>query len=216
MKYKLVDWEINRYHDSDGQLVYFDTKDGELHLISHWSTSSPSGMDMSEFKMPTPEIIKKAKAVLAKYYFGRLKGQYKNLIERPDDKDVMKYINVVLTNDFKGRKQGFFAAGTQLIVKRVFLSFFAPHRYNREPYRHDWTVECIAPDGRELKISLDKITLDMGMPSDKKITKEAITMSNDGRFQDIAARCAWLSNDWAAKVENETLNKNSDKQTKVS
>jgi len=200
-KYRLVDWEDNRYHDSYGRLIYFDDQDGKMHITEHWSTAYPSSADMSEYLMPTVEIVEKAKKELADFYFDQSARIFLSLKFRPEADEVKEHGEVILNSNFNGRKQGKIAKGTVCKVLRVTLSSFAPNRYGKEPYRHDYNCEVLTPDGRKVWLRLDKLTLTWECPTEKDTMEAATRRAQGCQFQDIS-RCGWLSNNWAIALYN--------------
>lgn len=199
-KYRLVEWEDNRYHDSYGKLVYFDDQDGKVKVTEHWSTAYPGEADMSEFLMPTAEIVMLAQAQLADYYFNCLAYDYQHVKTKPTPKDVERHGKVVMNSNFNGRKQGKIAVGTKCQVLRVSISRFAPPRYNNGPIRSDYNVELLTPDGRHVWVNLEKVSLDWDIPTEKETLVEAQNRACGLRFQVMFGGCAWLSTDWASKV----------------
>lgn len=202
-KYKLVDWEDNRYHDSYGKLVYFDSETNSIHITEHWSTAYPGGLDMSEFLMPTAEVIESCKQILADFYFNQMAQSYYSIKYEPTKEEVMKTRKVILNSNFNGRKQGKLAKGTKLEVVRVTVSMFAPHRYSQGALRKDHNAEVRDINGKVYWINLTKLTLDWEFPSEKETMESARNMAEACRVQDMY-RCAWLSNNWIAESQNES------------
>lgn len=198
-KYKLADWENNSYHDSYGQLLYFDTDTNKIHQIEHWSTAYPGRADMSEFLMPTVEIVEKAQKILADFYFEKASRIFASIKYRPTKEEVEKTEYVFLNCDFKGRKQGFVAKGTRCKVLRVKLSQFAPPRYGKGNYKSDYNVELLTPEGKKVWIRMDKLTLDWECPTEKQTMDKAIEDAKSCQFQEMS-NCAWLDNNWALEV----------------
>lgn len=198
-KYKLVDWEDNRYHDSYGKLVYFDDQDGKIHLTEHWSTAYPGSADMSEFLMPTLEVIEKCKVFLTEFYYNRQASLYNTIKYTPDNEEVLKCGKVILNSNFNGRKQGKLAKGTKLEVLCVTESMFAPKRYYNGPLRKDYNAEVRDIAGKTYWINLTKLTLDWEFPTEKETMAGAKEAAEACRVQDMF-RHAWLSTNWIEQV----------------
>lgn len=198
-KYKLVDWEDNRYHDSYGKLVYFDDKDQNIHLTEHWSTASAGSADMSEYLMPTPEVIEKCKSILTEFYYNRQASLYHTIKYTPDDEEVLKNVKVIMNSNFNGRKQGKIAKGTKLEVLRVKESMFAPNRYSKGPMRHDYNAEVRDAAGKTYWINITKLTLDWEFPTEKETLEDAKRLAESCSVQDMF-RHAWLSNNWIVQA----------------
>lgn len=199
-KYRLVEWEDNRYHDSYGKLVYFDDQDGKVKITEHWSTAYPGGADMSEFLMPTAEVVELAKEQIALHYFDQLAHDFHYIKTTPSAADVERNKFVVLNSNFNGRKQGKVAAGTRCEALRVSVSRFAPPRYGKELFRSDYNVEILTPDGRHVWVRLEKLSLDAEIPTEAEIMKRAKDAAESLQFQHMFGGCAWLSTNWAANI----------------
>lgn len=199
-KYRLVEWEDNRYHDSYGKLVYFDDQDGKVKITEHWSTAYPGGADMSEFLMPTEAVVELAKAQLTEHYFDSMAYDYNRTKTKPTSKEVESHGKVAMNSNFNGRKQGKIAAGTKCQALRVSISRFAPPRYGKEPFRSDYNVEVLTPDGRRVWVNLEKVSLDWEVPTEKETMEKASARACGLQFQHMFGGCAWLSTNWAAKV----------------
>ena len=66
-KYKLAEYEENKYDDSDGFIIYWDSESQSIDRVCHWTTRCGSfDFPMSEYLDPTPEIVEQACASFAK------------------------------------------------------------------------------------------------------------------------------------------------------
>jgi len=86
--YKLCDWEINGYSDSDGYLTYYNDETNELGCELTWTTRFAGGDSSGKFSMPTLEIVEKARKLLADKIFGMLRAA--------EDSDVLEPTAVVV------------------------------------------------------------------------------------------------------------------------
>jgi hypothetical protein len=59
-KYKLVEWEENKYDDSYGYIAYWDSETGKLDRRCHWATAFGGGADLSDLLDPTEEAVEAA------------------------------------------------------------------------------------------------------------------------------------------------------------
>lgn len=202
-KYRLVEWEDNRYHDSYGKLVYFDDQTNKLHITEHWSTAYPGGADMTEFLFPTKEILEKAQHALALEIFDMLATDIHFAIVSPDysvlkaaaqDRNV-----VVLKKDFNGRKQGKFKKGTKFEIVDVAVSMYTPS-WKKNKTNADYNAKLRAQDGSFVWLSCDKLQMDRPMPTEKEVMQMAERRAKTNCFSVPFGGCAWLSTDWTQEV----------------
>lgn len=202
-KYRLVEWEDNRYHDSYGKLVYFDDQTNKIHITEHWSTAYPGGADMNEYLYPNKEVLEKAQQALALMLFDMLATDIHFAIVSPDvsmlkaasqDRDT-----VVLKKDFNGRKQGKFKKGTKFEIVDISVSMYTP-AWKKDKSPSDYNAKLRTQDGRFVWLSCDKIQMDRQMPTEKEVMQMAERRAKTNCFSVPFGGCAWLSTDWTQKV----------------
>jgi hypothetical protein len=67
--FKLWEYEQNQYHDSYGHLTFYNSDTDTIEHAVHWSTAFAGGLDMSQFQMPTLEVINRVYAILKKQIY---------------------------------------------------------------------------------------------------------------------------------------------------
>jgi len=101
-KFLLTDWEINGYDDSDFMCSYYDDATNTIGFYEYGSTRYPSptiiGISITGatsllvgqeiVRMPTPEMVEKARLVLEEHIFQRLKAADKRLVDEPGVEDL--------------------------------------------------------------------------------------------------------------------------------
>lgn len=100
-KFRLCDWERNGYNDSDFYGMYYDEADGQLHTIEIGTTrfACQSYGFGPEYLMPTPEIVEKARVILADRIFAALRhAEDRNVLE-PEPKAIYKGAQIKLSKD---------------------------------------------------------------------------------------------------------------------
>lgn len=96
-KYRICEWERNGYDDSDFYGAYYDEATGDLHTIEIGSTRYAGGINFgSEYLTPTPEIVEKARLVLAKRIAKALFDNDNNLVMAPEPHEIKKTYEVSL------------------------------------------------------------------------------------------------------------------------
>lgn len=86
--YRLCEWEENGYHDSYGQLAYFDSEKNELGQIEHWATAYGGGPDLTPYLYPCGTVIEQARKVLEKTIYSALKENDMQMVYNPRDKEL--------------------------------------------------------------------------------------------------------------------------------
>lgn len=116
-KFLLTDWEINGYNDSDFICSYYDDATKTIGFYEYGTTRfvAPSNIginadgtttvvvDGDVLRMPTAELVEKARLVLADRIFDKLKTADRRLVDEPDVSDLVAGLRVRLTS--KARMQ---------------------------------------------------------------------------------------------------------------
>lgn len=103
LKFKLYEYEENRYHDSYGHLCYYDQDADEIKYTSHWSTAFAGGEDMSQYLLPTAEVANRYFELAAE---SRYKGMRKHMLYcHLHHPDFVNGMAVLVKHSAKGKAQ---------------------------------------------------------------------------------------------------------------
>ena len=100
-KYKLCDWEVNGYSDSDFYGAFYDTEDGNVHVTMVGTTRFACDRFSfgPEYLTPTPEIVEKARLVLRARLFESYKRAAYASVMAPSPAVFHKGTTAVLLED---------------------------------------------------------------------------------------------------------------------
>lgn len=104
-KYKLQDWEANGYNDSDFYGCYFDDEKNTIETVLLGTTrfACNSYSFGPEYLDPTPEILEKARVVLAESIFKQLRVHEDHDVLTPGPTAVARGVEFRLLEDYKFR-----------------------------------------------------------------------------------------------------------------
>ena len=104
-KYVLNDWEENGYHDSDFMWAVYDDETNSIKAVEYGSTRyAASNMDTSDYKPLTPEILEKARKLLAKSIATHLRLSDEQRIKQPWV-DLKKGVSIVVSEKGKAKNK---------------------------------------------------------------------------------------------------------------
>lgn len=194
-KYKLCDFEENRYHDSYGYVVFFDDETNKIERRMTWTTVGGLTSDpFADLLYPTLEVVEKAVEVYTKKL---LRIERRRLIRNhySPGNTLLTGEEVVFKKAFNGKKQPKVAKGTVAEVLRVRLNQFKS-RFNTEYFN----VEVRLIDGTRIWVDTDKVSRVGRLKETRKQTYARCLREAYGcGFRDLYFG-GWDDNNWAAQV----------------
>lgn len=198
MKYKLCDWEVNGYSDSDWYMAYWNSETNQVETTVTGTTRGGMDFDWSLYADPTPEVVEASIEWLAKK-IKRL--NMRNIIRNHYAPSQNTHLSVGETVVFKkphhAKKHGIkFKAGDRVQVYRIMVDTFRTRPFSRVT----WYTVCIREGNKMIYVPMEKFKK-QGRPS----LKPSAVMK---RSREVARNCgfcgffggAWDSNNWALKT----------------
>lgn len=197
MKYKLMWWEDNGYHDSYFHGVYFDDADGQLHKADLGATAYGGGIGFDEsYAMPTPAVVEASRKLLVEGIYQRLHSAEQHDVMKPADAkpgDILR-----LSEPHKSRKAGMMLdVGTRIRVNvcNAFGTFYR-NGYNK-PGRDNRSIvgTVLGQPDKLIRVPLAKCRLDRDLRS------RAEELSYEHQYGPLFGMRAWESDNWALEVQ---------------
>lgn len=206
MKFKLMWWEDNGYHDSYFHGVYFDDADGQLHKADLGATAYGGGIGFSEeYAMPTPEVVEAARKLLVQGIYQRLlEAEHRDVME-PNDVQVGDIVRLLQVH--KSRKAGtVLGVGVRIRVNdcQAFGTFYR-NGYNKPGRDNRSIVGTVLGSPQTLvRVPLSKCRMDREPMPDTELMARAEALSHEHQYGPLFGMRAWESDNWAAQVAQQT------------
>lgn len=197
-KYKLAEWEENKYHDSYGYLAYWDSEEKKVSRTMHWTTASAGPFDTSEYLEPTLEVVEKAVEWFAKYIHRlNMRQTIRNHYEPTEGWHLTVGSTVVFKKAHNSRKSKIkIAEGTEAKLLGVSVDNFKTRPYSRVTY---YNVSVMI-DNKIVSVPMEKVRT-AGRPnvSVKEMKQRALRSAYDCQFRSKWYG-GWDCKNWALEV----------------
>jgi hypothetical protein len=197
-KYKLSEFEENRYHDSYGYLVYWDTETKKIDRVMHWTTASAGQFDTSEYLMPTKEIVEEAVKSFAKIiHKSNIRQRIRSHYSPTEKHHIALGSNVVFKASHNSRKSKIkIAEGTVAKVVGIELDTFKTRSYSRV----NWYNVMVMIDNKIVRVPMEKVRTE-GRPSFKvsEMKERALESAKHCQFRSMWYG-GWDCRNWALNV----------------
>jgi len=200
-KYRLAEFEENRYHDSYGYLVYWDSETKSVDRVMHWTTASAGGLDTSEYLEPTLEVVEEAVEWFSKRIHRQNMRQQIRAHYSPTEKwHVTLGSTVVFKKSHNSRKSKIkIAEGTEAKLVGVSVDNFKTRSYSRFTY---YNVSVMI-DNKIVSVPMEKVRT-AGRPN-LSVKEEKVRAKNSAyncQFRSMWYG-GWDCRNWALKVLEE-------------
>lgn len=196
-KYKLAEFEENRYHDSYGYVVYWDSETKKVDREMTWTTAAPPYAS-TEFLDPTIEVVEAAVAKFAKHIHRQNIRRKIRAHYSPDDKnEVVVGSTVVFKKAHNSRKSKIkIAVGTEARLVGVSVDHFKTRSYSNYAY---YNVSVMI-DNKIVTVPMEKIRT-AGRPklSIKEEKAKALSAAYGCQFRSMWYG-GWDTYNWALEV----------------
>lgn len=197
-KYRLSEFEENRYHDSYGYLVYWDSEKKRISRVMHWTTACGGQFDDSEYLMPTKEVVDEAVKDFAQSIHRlntreRIRSHY-----NPTEKHHIELgSSVVFKIAHNSRKSKIkIAAGTVAKVVGVEVDIFKTQSYSKVTYYN----VMVMLDNKIVRVPMEKVRM-TGRPRFKvsEMKKRALEKARNCQFRSMWYG-GWDCKNWALDI----------------
>lgn len=197
-KYRLSEHEENRYHDSYGYLVYWDTETKKVSRVMHWTTAFGGEFDTSEYLMPTKEVVEEAIEWFAKgIHRLNVRQRIRSHYEPTEKHHVELGSNVVFKTAHNSRKSKIkIAVGTVARVVGVEVDVFKTRPYSQVT----WYNVMVMIDNKIVRVPMEKVRM-TGRPKFKvsEMKEMALQRAKGCQFRSMWYG-GWDCKNWALNV----------------
>jgi hypothetical protein len=197
-KYKLSEFEENRWHDSYGYVVYWDSERKVIDREMTWTTAAPPYAS-TEFLDPTPEVVEEAVKQFAKYVHRlSIRQKLRTHYEPSHHTHLPNGSMVVFKKAHNSRKAGIkIAKGATAKVISVHVDTFKTRSYSQFTY---YNVTVDVGNNKWVSIPMEKLSL-AGRPnlSMREEKAKALNSASHCQFRSMWYG-GWDSKNWALEV----------------
>jgi hypothetical protein len=197
-KYRLAEFEENRWHDSYGYLVYWDTETKKISRVMHWTTACGGEFDTSEYLMPTKEIVEEAVKSFAKIiHKSNIRQRICSHYNPTEKHHIDLGSNVVFNTAHNSRKSKIkIAKGTVARVVGVEVDIFKTRPYSRVT----WYNVMVMVDNKIVRVPMEKVRM-TGRPKFKvsEMKERAFKTAMNCQFRSMWYG-GWDCKNWALDV----------------